>query len=414
MSKDKIRYGKTLIICSCLIASSIGVCINSSGVFYTSISKDLGLSQGTVAFSGTLLMLCSAITSLLVTRVMKKMPWKSMLRIASAVSFIATIIIPIIPTTATLYVCSSLRGIAIAFFSAVPVTILMNNWFHKNYGLFTSIVLGCSGITSAVVSPLLVTIINSNGWKMAYLLMGGIQLLLCMPALISHFTFTPQEQLLKPYGNNKQSETIQIQLPVQIEKEKNIIFRICSIIIFAAFVTAIAGVCQHFTNIAVQAHMPYTVTTFIMTAVMLGNISFKFLIGLLSDKIGAFPSSLLMILMNSVAAICMMLSAVPFLFLFGSYLFGAVYSVSAVGIILLIKEMFGVHLYNKLYPIVSFFSNIAMAVSLTLVGFLYDYTGNYDSVFLIVILLQIYNIIFLFCYKSKTCVLSTKLKYVEE
>lgn len=387
------------MICCGLIASSIGICINSSGIFYPSISMDLSLQQGSVSFSGTLLMLFSAITSLFIPKLMERIQWKSMIKGASFTAFFSTIFIPLFPDTLYLYICSSIRGIAIAFFSAVSITILMNNWFHKHYGIFTSIVLGCSGITSAVLSPILLTIIEAYGWRIAYVLMGMIQLFLCLPAIFGNFTLTPEEQEMIPYGQvfeEKGNHFI-----ICAEHNMHIKSKLLAVIVFAAFITAIAGVCQHFTSISVQADMPYIVTAFIMTAVMIGNISFKFLIGALSDKLGAFNSCLLMLFINVIAVFFLMLSSAPVLYLIGSYLFGAVYSVSAVGIVLLIKELFGPALYNKFYPLVSFFSNIAMALSLVLIGLLYDYTGTYHSVFIIVIFLQAYNIIFLYWCKLK-------------
>lgn len=394
------NYGKMIVICCCLIASSIGICINSSGIFYSSISKSLDLQQGSVSFSGTLLMLSSAIMSLFIPKIMEKICLKKLLVITSFIAFLCTIIIPLIPTTEILYICSWMRGIAIAFFSAVPITMVMNNWFHKHYGIFTSIVFGCSGITSAIVSPILLSIINVYGWQFAYICMAIIQLFLCLPALLCKFTLTPGEQNMIPYGA---SFKVREEFVKSSKKsDKHIKLKLIAIILFASFTTAIAGVCQHFTSISIQADMPYVVTAFIMTAVMIGNITFKFLIGMLSDKIGSFDSCLLMIMINIIASLCMMFSSVPVLYLAGSYLFGAIYSVSAVGNIILIKELFGVKLYNTFYPIVSFFSNIAMALSIVLIGIFYDYMGTYSGVFYIVILLQVYNIIFLYWCKLRT------------
>lgn len=396
MIKENIKYYKTLGICCCLIASSIGVAINSSGVFYPAISESLQITQGSVSFSGTLLMICSAITSLFIPKLMERIVMKKMMMISAILAAFSTILIPIIPLTPIFYVCSALRGVSISFFSAVPITILMNHWFHKNYGLFTSIVLGCSGITSAMLSPLLVGVINEYGWQIAYICMGMIQLILCFPAILGKFTLTPQEQQIVPYGTKQKTVTdSDIVYEHNQTDRKDIINQFCIFLLFASFITAITGVCQHFTSICEESQMPIGVTAFVMTAVMLGNISFKFLIGFLSDRIGAFVSCTLMISINVFAAIIFMLFHTPILYLLSSYLFGAIYSVSAVGIVLLIKEIFGETLYSRLYPIVSFTSNIAMALAIFFVGFLYDITQTYNSIFVYVIILQCFNLLFL-------------------
>ena len=42
-----IKHLIVLIVCCGLAASSIGVCVNSAGVFYTPVSESLGIMRGT-------------------------------------------------------------------------------------------------------------------------------------------------------------------------------------------------------------------------------------------------------------------------------------------------------------------------------------------------------------------------------
>ena len=47
MNKNNIKPWLVLVVCCGLAASSIGISINSSGVFYTPVSEDLGIMRGT-------------------------------------------------------------------------------------------------------------------------------------------------------------------------------------------------------------------------------------------------------------------------------------------------------------------------------------------------------------------------------
>lgn len=63
------RYHKawTILAVLCgLAASAIGVSINTSGVFYTVVSEDLGILRGAYAFHMTIFSLVTAISSLFV------------------------------------------------------------------------------------------------------------------------------------------------------------------------------------------------------------------------------------------------------------------------------------------------------------------------------------------------------------
>ena len=53
----------------CLAASSIGLCTNAIGVFYTPVAKSLKVLKGTFAMHATLSTLATALTSLKMSKV---------------------------------------------------------------------------------------------------------------------------------------------------------------------------------------------------------------------------------------------------------------------------------------------------------------------------------------------------------
>ena len=75
--------------------------------------------------------------------------------------------------------------------------------------------------------------------------------------------------------------------------------------------------------------------------------------------------------------------------LIGSFLFGSIYSVGAVGIPLLTKHFFGMDNYSKVFPIISFASNFGAAFALSLVGYIYDFTDSYSYAFILGIAINI-------------------------
>ena len=60
----------------CLAASSIGLCTNAIGVFYTPVAKSLKVLKGTFAMHATLSTLATALTSLKMSKVIKKYFYK--------------------------------------------------------------------------------------------------------------------------------------------------------------------------------------------------------------------------------------------------------------------------------------------------------------------------------------------------
>ncbi|MDZ7835211.1 MAG: hypothetical protein U5K84_07535 [Alkalibacterium sp.] len=77
-------------------------------------------------------------------------------------------------------------------------------------------------------------------------------------------------------------------------------------------------------------------------------------------------------------------------------LFGTVFSVPAVALPLLTTELFGKELYVRIYPILSLSAGIGAALSMTLVGYAYDFTGSYALAFTIALVFHAVNLPLLF------------------
>lgn len=84
------KHWIVLAVCCGLAASSIGVSINSSGVFYTPVSESLGIMRGTFSMHMTIFSLVTAMGALFIPRIMKKVPYKILLSVSVGIAVIAT------------------------------------------------------------------------------------------------------------------------------------------------------------------------------------------------------------------------------------------------------------------------------------------------------------------------------------
>ena len=70
------KHWLVLVCCCGLAAASIGISINSSGVFYTPVSKNLHMLRGTFSMHMTLFSLATAMMSLFVPKIYEKFAFK--------------------------------------------------------------------------------------------------------------------------------------------------------------------------------------------------------------------------------------------------------------------------------------------------------------------------------------------------
>ena len=147
--------------------------------------------------------------------------------------------------------------------------------------------------------------------------------------------------------------------------------------------TAITCLPQHFPGFAESLGQPASVGAMMLSCCMVGNIVSKLLIGELADRLGAMKASAFMIVLHMLSVIMLLFVHTELLLYAGAFLFGFVYSVSAVGLVLITKECFGTCHYNRAYPIISFAGSASCAVGISLVGYLYDFTGTYHTAFVL-------------------------------
>lgn len=115
-----------------------------------------------------------------------------------------------------------------------------------------------------------------------------------------------------------------------------------------------------------------------------GNILTKLIIGVLSDRIGAVRASVSMIGTN-IAVLLLLLTGSflsnSFILCLAAFIYGSVYSVANVGFSLLSKHFFGAGGYSKADSVIGLLKTTGAALTLSLIGYLYDFTVSYIPMF---------------------------------
>lgn len=384
MKNKSSKHWIILLLCCGLAAASIGVSINTSGVFYTPVAKSLNIMRGTFAMHMTIFSIATAIGSLFVAKAMKKVNYKIILIISVAIAVITTGLMAYTTSVFGFYVLGAIRGFSTVFFSAVPLTIIINNWFVEKHGLVTSIALGFSGIAGSIFSPIFASIISEFGWQTGYLVKAIIILCLCLPAIIYPFHLQPRMDNLLPYGYVEE-KTSNEQINTTSFRFVNLAF--VSFFIFGLLCSCITSITQHLPGYGQSLGYSSAIGATLLSAGMIGNISFKLMIGFLSDRLGAIKATFTMITINILGIVLLLIGNSEMLLISGAFLFGACYSIGAVALPLLTKHFFGNDNYSQVFPTVSFASNFGAALSLSIVGYIYDFFGSYLYAFILALIM---------------------------
>ena len=142
----------------------------------------------------------------------------------------------------------------------------------------------------------------------------------------------------------------------------------------------------------------------LMSLTMIGNISTKLLIGIISDRFGPIRASVIMIVTNMISLVLMMAGmpgANTWILMTGSFVFGSIYAVGAVGLPLLTRYFFGQENYSIAYAKIGFLTSVGSSSSLTLIGYLYDFTGTYLYMLVIAMAFHVIDLCLLVIIRKK-------------
>ena len=200
LSSIKRHYHWVIAVVMLLELAVIGgISNNYNGLFILPITTELEISRASFSLAYTLKYLFSFATTLfsgvLILRFGNKKPLVAGLFFCGA----GYALLPMSTSTALLAAGNVLLGIGEALCCTAAVSRIISVWFHRYQGLVWGAVSASTGIGGSILCVLLSGIIQSQGWRMAYLFAAVIVAVTVVLVLI-FVKSRPEEMQLSPYG----------------------------------------------------------------------------------------------------------------------------------------------------------------------------------------------------------------------
>ena len=382
--RSKIHYAWKILISCCLInMSALGV-TNTNGLYYSAVSSDLGILISELSVHTVFQGIASALTLLIVDRVYKKYPLKPVLLISSVLFHGSQMAMAALNHVWQFCIAGVVCGIGAAFLFYVPVPMLLNNWFIKRKKTALSICFVAAGLSGIILSLMMGMVINSFGWRTAYIVRGIFSLLLMIPVMF-FVVKKPGEIGTTAYGSEENAADTQKHMGDAAkrhsfeEKRKKFIFAI-AVAVLCNLSCGMTGMLPHFAGT-----LGYGILfgSYLTSLAMVGNISSKALMGPATEKFGIVASGSLCAALLAFGFLLMGLgiTATPAV-LFSSVMIGFSACVNTLIIPNLLDTFVKGDEYVHVLSICSTGTMIASSLSYLLVSLLVDNLG-YGPSFLI-------------------------------
>ena len=406
----KFFYGWIIVLCcTLLMAVGTGIFVNCIGIFVKPVCDELGFDRGPFTLYTTITSVLSMLAMLVFGELYRKNPKRIRfyITLGGLTGCLVFFGYSLSSKLWHFYVLAAVYGCVATTLAGISVTTLVNNWFVDKRGFATGLAFAGSGVSAAIMTPVLSTIVADYGWRMGYRTMSLVGLLILLPAVLL-IRLEPADKGLLPYGVKPEGEEVESKIPVleqtgltRAQAIKTNTFYFQSIGIFCLS-TAGMGMSTHaiayFTDIG---YSPLTAST-AMSMVMTIMIFAKILLGAVFDKLGSVRSAILtgccMIASTLAIRFAGAAAFMPYVF---SLCFGFGYSTLTVPYSYLIGQNFGTREFASIYSLICTLGSLGGGVAATLTGMLYDHFGSYLPVWSFYAGLACLALIFLFL-ASKT------------
>lgn len=288
---EKKHYAWKILAACCLInMSALGV-TNTNGLYYSATSADLGILMSELSIHTVFFGAASALTLLIVDRVYKRYPIKPVLLISLLLFHGAQAVMALFDHVWQFCAAGVISGIGAAFLFYVPVPMLLNNWFVKKKKLALSICFVASGLSGIILSLLMGSVINSFGWRIAYIVRSALALLIAVPAIIM-IVKKPSDMGISAYGSADGPDDSQKTMGEAADRhsfeEKRIKFIFAvAVAVLGNLTCGMTGMLPHFAG-----SLGYSIVfgSYLTSLAMVGNIGSKALFGPATEKFGIVAS----------------------------------------------------------------------------------------------------------------------------
>ena len=392
---SRFFYGYLVVGASLLIMSITWGGYYAFGVFFKPVINEFGWTRAMISGAFSLASIVNGLLTVAVGGLTDKFGPRMVMTVCGLLLGLGFILMSQVSNVFQFYLFYGIFVGAGMSGSFIPLTSTVARWFFKRRGLMTGIVAAGSGIGALIGPPVASRLIFIYGWRMSYVILGGITLLTVV--LSAQFIKRDPKQVGQfPYGENEIGE-VGLNLRVEEFSLKEAV-RIPQFWIFSA-----TGFCYGYCVFAIMVHItPHAIESGISVVraanilATIGGFSIlgKVLLGRAGDIIGNRRTLILGFILMSIALICLApakMAWMPFLI---AGIFGFAYGGIAVSHSPLLAELFGLRSHALIFGVFAISVSLGRATGPLLTGYLFDVTNSYQMAFLVCAVISLTGILF--------------------
>ncbi len=382
-----INYGWVMVLVVFVLSGLAFGSMASISVFLKPVSLEFGWSRGQTSFAYSIASFASAAFGVIWGQVADKYGtrWFGFTgAICMSLVLFALSSLDSIFQFYLLYFLFGAMGSALLF---SPLYANVGFWFRENPGLALGLAASGGAMGQAFIPHLSGILIESSGWKAAYIDLAIIYILIALPI---SFLIKESPWRISARTDSEQEET---DFPLS---EKEVVAWISFAVIFCCVCMSIP--IMHLVPLLTDKGFSVEFATSVLMLLMFCGAFGRILGGMLGDYIGALPGYILMSLGQTVFVIWFPHLISPSTIYIMAALFGFTYSGVMSSILVCTRMMVSAKYGARAMSLTSFFGWIGMGLGGFLGGYFFDIYGDYIWAFTFAGISGVINLFILFLF----------------
>ena len=392
--RSKYFYGYNIVAAGFAIQCvSIGA-LFAYGVFFKEFQAEFGWSRATISGASSLAFFIMGAAGILAGRLNDRIGPKILIAFSGISLGMGYLLMSYMQAPWQLYLLYGLLvGIGYSTHDVITLSTVAR-WFIKRRGMMSGIVKVGTGCGQLCVPLIATALIAAYGWRSSCFIIGAAALA-ALVAVSRVMRRDPQAMGLSPDGGNGAFNDTVITaeeggLTLQKAMRTRQFWTLCIVefAIFTCLLTVVVHIVPHARDLGLRPSIAAGVLSTIGGVSMLG----RFTMGTVNDGIGGRRSLIICFIILIGGLACLQVSSSAWML----FIFATIYGFAHGGLFTVmsptVAELFGTGSHGLLFGLVLFSGTLGGAVGPLMAGRIFDLTGSYRAVFIILTVMALIGV----------------------
>jgi len=379
-----INYGWVMVLVVFVLSGLAFGSMASISAFLKPVSLEFGWTRGQTSFAYTVASFSSAVFGIIWGQVADKFGTRWFGFVGAICMSLTLFLLSRMDSVFQFYLLYFLFGAMGSALLFSPLYANVGFWFKENPGLALGLAASGGAIGQAFIPHISGILIESLGWKSAYMNLAFIYITIALPI---SFLIKESSWRIGARSDDNQDDRYFVL------SEKEVVSWISLAVIFCCICMAIP--IMHLVPLLTDQGFSLRFATSVLMVLMVSGAFGRIFGGILGDRIGALPGYILMSLGQTIFVIWFPNLISPTIIYIIAALFGFTYSGVMSSILVCTRMMVPANYGARAMSLTSFFGWIGMGLGGFLGGYFFDIYGDYNWAFTFAGLSGVINLIIL-------------------